>query len=98
VLKCVTKRERKMSTTLTVRLDEQTKARLEKLSKATERSKSYLVSNAIKEFLEINEWQIQEIQKAVQSANKAGAKFIEHEEVASWLDTWGSDQEKESPK
>jgi predicted transcriptional regulator len=87
-----------MSTTLTVRLDEQTKERLEKLSKATERSKSYLVSNAIKDFLEINEWQIKEIQKAVKEADKKDAKLIEHEEVASWLDTWGSDQEKEAPK
>ncbi|MDP1758387.1 MAG: CopG family ribbon-helix-helix protein [Thermodesulfovibrionales bacterium] len=87
-----------MSTTLTVRLDEQTKKRLDRLANATDRSKSFLVSNAIKGFLDINEWQVQEIKKAVGEAERAGAKFVEHEEVAAWLGTWGSDKEKKPPK
>jgi len=87
-----------MSTTLTIRLDNKTKERLDRLAKATARSKSYLVSNAISEFLEINEWQIQEIKKALRKADRPDAKFIQHEEVGSWLSTWGSDKEKEPPK
>jgi RHH-type rel operon transcriptional repressor/antitoxin RelB len=87
-----------MSTTLTIRLDDKTKERLDRLAKATARSKSYLVSNAIKEFIEINEWQIQEIKKALRKADRPDAKFIQHEEVESWLSTWGSDKEKDSPK
>ncbi len=46
---------------------------------------------------EINEWQVQKITKAVQISDQPGAKFIEHEEVASWLDRWGTKNELKSP-
>ena len=83
-----------MSTTFTIRLDDQTKEKLEHLAKATARSKSYLVSNAIKELLEINEWQIREIKTALKEADRIDARFIEHEAVAAWLNTWGSKKRK----
>ncbi|MDD5452484.1 MAG: CopG family ribbon-helix-helix protein [Desulfovibrionales bacterium] len=87
-----------MGTTLTIRIDDQTKKRLEHLAMATARSKSYLVNSAIKEFIAANEWQVQEIKKAVKKSDQPDAKFIDHEEVLTWLDTWGSDKEKEPPK
>ena len=87
-----------MSTTLTVRLDDETKAKLDRLAKATSRTKSYLVSNAIREFIDVNEWQIQEITRTVHEADRPGAKFTKHEEVAAWLDTWGSKKEKDPPR
>ena len=97
MLLCIT-RGAIMSITLTIRLDDQTKERLDRLAKATARSKSYLVSNAIKEFLEINEWQIQEIKKAIREADRPEAKFVEHDDVTAWLETWGSNKEKDPPE
>jgi predicted transcriptional regulator len=87
-----------MGATLTIRIDDQTKERLEHLAIVTARSKSYLVNSAIKEFIAANEWQVQEIKKAVKKADQPDAKFLDHEEVVAWLDTWGSDKEKEPPK
>lgn len=87
-----------MSTTLTIRIDEETKSRLDTLARATTRSKSYLVSNAIEEFLKQNEWHIQEIRKTVAKADKPDARFADHEDVASWLRTWGTDKELDPPK
>lgn len=87
-----------MSTTLTIRIDDKTKQKLERLASATARSKSYLVSTAIKEFIEANEWQIQEIIKAVKKADLPDAKFIDHEDVAAWLDSWGTKNAKKPPK
>jgi len=87
-----------MSTTLTVRLDEQTKKKLDLLAKTTSRTKSYLVNNAIKEFIDVNEWQIQEITDTIREADRPGAKFSGHEEVSSWLNTWGFKNEKDPPK
>lgn len=68
------------TTTLTVRIDGETKERLDKLAAATDRTKSHLVSNAIREFLEVNEWQIMEIISGIREA-EAG-ELMEHEEVA----------------
>lgn len=45
-----------MSTTMTVRLDDDVKDRLDHLAEATNRSKSYLAAEAIRDFVEINEW------------------------------------------
>jgi len=51
-----------MSTTMTIRLDDELKEQLDRLAAATQRSKSFLASEAIREFIELNEWQVQEIQ------------------------------------
>ena len=45
-----------MSTTMTLRLEDDVKARLDELADATQRSKSFLAAEAIREFVENNEW------------------------------------------
>ncbi len=85
-----------MSTTLTIRIDEKTKERLEHLAEATARSKSYLVTSAINEFIKTNEWQIRAIEKAIKSADKG--RLVDHEEVVKWVDSWGTSKELEPPK
>ncbi len=57
-----------MSTTMTVRLDDEVKDRLDQLAESTHRSKSFLAAEAIREFVENNEWQIGEITTALQEA------------------------------
>jgi RHH-type rel operon transcriptional repressor/antitoxin RelB len=58
-----------MSSTMTIRLDDEVKARLEKLAGATQRSKSFLAAEAIRSFVETNEWQIGEVRKALKEAD-----------------------------
>ena len=71
--------------TFSVRLDARTKERLERLARSTSRSRSYLVSEAIQEYISVNEWQIAEIEKAVEEAGRPGAKFVSHEKIeAKW--------------
>lgn len=69
------------SITMTLRLPQNTIARLDGLAKATERSRAYLASRAIEEYLATQEWQIQVIQEAVDAANKPDAVFLDHAEV-----------------
>ena len=87
-----------MSTTLTIRLDEQTKERLDRLAESVARSKSYLVTRALQDYLELNEWQDKAIKKAVSKADSSDAKFVAHEDVSAWLETWGTENEKEPPQ
>ena len=47
-----------MSEVLTIRVDRRTRSRLEKLAKAMERTKSYVAAEAIRAYVELNEWQI----------------------------------------
>jgi len=57
------------STTITVRLEGEVKDRLDQLAESTQRSKSFLASEAIREFVENNEWQIAETRVAIKEAD-----------------------------
>jgi len=69
--------------TLTMRIDDKTKHRLEKLAKSTSHTRSYIVAHAIKDYLEVNEWQIQEIKAGIKEAD--AGHLIDHETV---LEKW----------
>ena len=70
------------TSTMTIRLPEDIKTRLERLAKATERTKAYLAAKAIEDYLATQEWQILAIKEAIREADSPNAKFIPHEEIA----------------
>ena len=78
-----------MSTTMTIRLDDDLKERLERLAAATQRSKSFLAAEAIREFIELNEWQVQEIQQAIKEAD--AGEFASDAEIVRTFSKWGVD-------
>jgi len=55
---------------LTLRVPEETKAKLDKLAQATHRSKSYLAEEAIARYLDLEAWQVGEIEQAIQEAEQ----------------------------
>ena len=75
------------STTMTIRLDPEIKSRLDKLSAATHRSKSFLAAEAVREFIEINEWQIEEVENAIREAD--AGDFASNREVRAVFNKWG---------
>jgi len=76
-----------MSTTMTIRLEAELKGRLNQLAKATSRSKSFLATEAIRDFIELNEWQIQEVNDAIKEADNG--EFATEKDVNKTLDKWG---------
>jgi predicted transcriptional regulator len=75
-----------MSTTMTVRLEDEVKERLDKLAKSTKRSKSFLAAEAIRAFVENNEWQIAEIEAALREAD--AGDFASDKEMAALARKW----------
>ncbi len=75
-----------MFTTMTVRLEDQIKDRLDQLAHATHRSKSFLAAEAIRGFIENNDWQIGETQVALLEA-QAG-DFASDKELAALARKW----------
>ena len=75
-----------MSTTMTIRLDDEVKDRLERLADSTNRSKSYLAAEAIRAFVEINEWQVAEILVATKEAD--AGDFASEKDVAALAKKW----------
>ncbi len=75
-----------MSTTMTIRLNEEIRDRLDRLADSTHRSKSYLAAEAIRQFVENNEWQIAEIHAALEEAD--AGDFASDKEVAALAGKW----------
>ncbi|MBE0511186.1 MAG: CopG family ribbon-helix-helix protein [Chromatiales bacterium] len=82
-----------------IRIADDVEKPLEILSKKLDRSKNYLINQAIKEFLarqslEDSRWQ--DTLEALESI-KAG-KSIDEEDVNAWLNSWGTNNRKSPPK
>jgi predicted transcriptional regulator len=71
---------------MTIRLEDEVKDRLDRLAESTQRSKSYLAAEAIREFVENNEWQIAEVRAALKEA-EAG-EFVSETDVAALARKW----------
>jgi RHH-type transcriptional regulator, rel operon repressor / antitoxin RelB len=72
-----------MSDPVTLRLDPKTRKRLDKLARATERSRAALAADAVRQYLDLNEWQIAAIQAGAEEANRG--RLIDHAELkAKW--------------
>ena len=74
------------SSTMTIRLDADIKARLDKLADVTHRSKSFLAAEAVREYIELNEWQLREIQAAVAEAD--AGDFASDDSVNTVFGKW----------
>ena len=75
-----------MSTTMTLRIDDDVNDRLDRLADATQRSKSFPAAEAIREFVENNEWQIREIKAALEKAH--AGDFASDQDVAALAKKW----------
>ena len=85
-----------MSTTLSVRIDVDTKKRLEALAKRSRRSKSFLAAEAIAAFVDAESWQLDEIQGGIKELDEG--RGVPHKDVANWLRSWGRKGERKAPR
>jgi RHH-type transcriptional regulator, rel operon repressor / antitoxin RelB len=75
-----------VSTTMTIRLDPDVKERLDRLAAATDRSISFLAAEAVRAYVENNEWPIEEIRTALEEAN--AEDFATDKDVAKLARKW----------
>ena len=75
-----------VSSVLTLRLNPKLKKQLDVLSRATNRSRSFVAAEAIREYVELNNWQIEETTKAISEANRGD--FASDKDVARTLKRW----------
>lgn len=68
-----------MTAAFTIRLDDETLAKLDALAADTDRSRNWLVAKAIQDYVELNAWQIQRIKKGIAEADRG--EFATDEEL-----------------
>jgi predicted transcriptional regulator len=69
-----------MSDTLTVQLDNVTLTALDQLAEKTERSRTSLVSQAVQDYVALNEWQLRKTEAGIEAADRGD--FASDAEVA----------------
>ncbi|SBW10497.1 conserved hypothetical protein [uncultured delta proteobacterium] len=77
--------------TVTARIDEDTQKRLEHLATATQRSRSWLVSEAVRRYVDEEGWQIAAIEEGVRQAD--AGDFATDQEVKAAFAQWGVNAE-----
>lgn len=74
------------SSVVTLRLDSKLKKKLDRLSVAMSRSRSFVAAEAIREYVDLNDWQISEVRKALEEADRG--EFASDHEVTRAMRKW----------
>jgi len=83
---------------VTIKLDIDTKDKLNHLSKVKARSPHWLMKKAIDNYVEKEELKEKLRQETLTRWKEAeSGKVISNSEVMSWLEAWGTKEEKERP-
>lgn len=68
-----------MKQAVNFRLESEKIAALDRLAKSLDRDRSYLLSEAVDSYLELHEWQIEQVQEGIREAD--AGKLIDHDVV-----------------
>ena len=84
------------STPFSIRIDDRIRTELEEICELTDRSKAYITSKAIEEYVAHNSWKVESLKKAKHEADKG--EFISHEVMGAWIHSLGTDHELPAPE
>jgi predicted transcriptional regulator len=82
-----------------VRLQPEIENPLEKLATKLDRSKNYLINQAIKEFLARKSLEDKKWDETLEALDSVKSnRVVAEQDVNEWLDSWGKDNEIQPPK
>ncbi len=84
-------------TTTSFRLDEELNPKLEEIAKSLNRSKSWIINDALRLYLareETKQRMLEETEEAI--ADIEAGRLVSGEEVMQWLETWGTSSQNKS--
>ncbi len=81
-----------------VRLPDDLQARLEETAERLKRSKGWVISEALSEYVEKEERAVVRLERTQKAlAQLENGQVIDGDEVMDWIASWGSDSEKRPP-
>ena len=88
------------TTAVAIKIDQKTKERYKKLARIKDRSAHWMMREAIKQYVDREEKRESFRQDAVDSWNEYQETGLHAtgDEVIQWLNTWGTDDEKDAPE
>lgn len=83
------------SKSISFRADEEINKLLDQLVKATDRPKTWHIKEALRKYLDLHAWQVEEIRKGLEDVESG--RLIDNKDVYQWISSWGEDNEGEAP-
>ena len=80
-----------ISATISAKLEPSVAKKLDLLAKATSRSRSFLVAEAIESYVKDQAWQVQAIQQGIKEADRGN--FATDKEVKKTFKKWGVNED-----
>lgn len=83
-----------------VRLDDDLHSRLERLAEREQRTRGWLINDALRDYLEREELRAERYRQTLEALEEieAGAPTVDGEVVREWIASWGTDAEKPVPR
>ena len=81
---------------MSVRLDAALNEQVTAIAEALDRPKSWVIEQAVRDFVAVQEWQLAAIDEGIKAADEG--RVAAHEDVAAWVKSWGAPDELPMPK
>ena len=81
---------------VSIRLDRQLNERVATIAAALDRPKSWVIEQAVQDFVALQEWQLAAIDEGIRAAD--AGRLVAHEDVAAWVRSWGRADELPTPQ
>jgi predicted transcriptional regulator len=79
-----------------LRLEPELDQKLSAVATRLDRSRSWVIQQALKEFIELQLWQMSAIEEGLRDAESG--RVIAHEDVVAWVESWGQPDELPMPE
>lgn len=79
-----------------VRLEADLNDRVAAIAAALDRPKSWVIAQAVADFVAVQEWQLAAIDEGIRAADSGRA--VSHADVVAWVQSWGRPDELPMPK
>jgi predicted transcriptional regulator len=81
---------------VSVRLQPELNEQVSAIAQALHRPKSWVIEQALKDFVAVQTWQMSAIDEGIRAADKG--HVVAHDEVAKWVSSWDNPGELPMPK
>lgn len=81
---------------VSVRLPRELHEKVLAIATALDRPKSWVIEQAVKDFVEVQAWQLAAIDEGIRAAD--AGRVVPHEDVAAWVRSWDQPDELPMPR
>ena len=83
-------------TPVSLRLHPELNDRVAAIATALDRSKSWVIEQAVKDYVELEDWRRAVIEEGLKAADEG--RVVAHEDVVAWVRSWDQPDELPPPK